>query len=637
MSQPLSAVETLEAHLAWAQGSWLGFAFADDAGAVRQLAEAVRSHAPGANLLAPRTPQELREGVARLIDQPPAKLTWLVACFDLAAEPWEEAADWFLMRSNERRQPLLDHLGGGLLIALPRAYRARVARAAPDLWSVRALVLDLPPSPAPLLPQPPVQRRIDALLRRLGFQARMRSDPWHAEIRARQETDRRQAARAIAAALPQLEVRMGPPLRVGMPPGEAVASLQIDLDAPLPPEVHELAPDPTLEPSDPLGSVDESLRTAAATWSQGWASETLELAERAVEGLGEGRPDDDRRMASALELGARARRELGDPPGALEALHRAVHLRRRLLGLHGADRPQRQRELARALSLRGQVLLAGPRPTEAESDLQEALGLRTALAQWSDDPETLGELALSHSLLADLHVAIAAVPEDLRTAEAASREALALRRRIVDAVDATRHLRQLGLAWGRLGRILDRQVFLRESERAWSKAVQYAARVAAASALPVHTLEESVARTQLAAVRWRRGDRSGAREEVARGIAQRRRLLADDPANARWAERLAVALGQGAQQALDEGDLPQANTWAEEAVQVGEQLVPTTGPQLRGLALAHLRLGDVRSASSDHEGAAASWDEARRLVPALELHSAVRAEQLRQDLALRGR
>ncbi len=644
----LSPAETLAAHLEWAQGSWLGFVFADDEGAVRSLAAQAAGRHGSPRTVHPTTPQQLREGVPRLLEGPRASLTWVLACFDEAAPaegeppgPWWEASDWFLMRANERRQPLLDHLQGGLLVALPVAYRSRVPVAAPDLWSARALVLDLPAAAPPTTTVPPVDRRIDVVMRRLAFQQRMRTDPWHAAVQTQVAADRDRLLARVTSELPGLVVRSQQGgVWIGVEPGESSPSIAMDLDTPLPPEGTHALPFPDVAEAllDPLSAVDATLRTAAATWSQGWASETLELAERALSRMpgATAGPDDDRRRATALELAARSRRELGDRAKALDDLDEAVCLRRRLEALHGDDGPQRRRELARALSLRGQLLLEGPDPARARPDLEDALALRFDLAQWSDDPENLADRALAHSLLADARVALADGPEDLRAAEAACREALAIRRRIAEAVDAPRHRRQLGLAWGRLARVLARQLHLREAEQAWVEAVATAADVAARSDLPVHAMEESVARTQLAQVRWRRGDRQGARRDVELAMAQRRQLVADDPANARWAERLAVALGQGAQQALDDGDHDRAFAWAEEAVSIGEQLVAATPSQLRGLALAHLRLGDVHAAARRQAEARRSWGRARELLPALEAASPSRAAQVREALDLRG-
>ena len=48
------------------------------------------------------------------------------------------------MRANEHRDELRRHLTGGLVFGVPDEWKPRVRDAAPDLWSVRSLVLDVP-------------------------------------------------------------------------------------------------------------------------------------------------------------------------------------------------------------------------------------------------------------------------------------------------------------------------------------------------------------------------------------------------------------------------------------------------------------------------------------------------------------
>jgi hypothetical protein len=52
------------------------------------------------------------------------------------------------MRANERRERIFRHLSGGLVFAAPPEIKPRVRNAAPDLWSLRSLVLELDPTPA---------------------------------------------------------------------------------------------------------------------------------------------------------------------------------------------------------------------------------------------------------------------------------------------------------------------------------------------------------------------------------------------------------------------------------------------------------------------------------------------------------
>ena len=63
---------------------------------------------------------------------------------DEPAGPWTAAWDWLMMRANEHRDALRRHLNGGLVFAVHKEWKPRVRNAAPDLWSVRSLVLETP-------------------------------------------------------------------------------------------------------------------------------------------------------------------------------------------------------------------------------------------------------------------------------------------------------------------------------------------------------------------------------------------------------------------------------------------------------------------------------------------------------------
>ena len=58
--------------------------------------------------------------------------------------PWTAAWDQLLLLLNERRDALLRHLEGGLMMVAPTAVKPRARVAAPDLWSIRAVVIELP-------------------------------------------------------------------------------------------------------------------------------------------------------------------------------------------------------------------------------------------------------------------------------------------------------------------------------------------------------------------------------------------------------------------------------------------------------------------------------------------------------------
>ena len=57
--------------------------------------------------------------------------------------PWEQAWDRALLTLNQARQPLRKQLGVGLIVAAPPRVKPRIREAAPDIWSIRSLVIDL--------------------------------------------------------------------------------------------------------------------------------------------------------------------------------------------------------------------------------------------------------------------------------------------------------------------------------------------------------------------------------------------------------------------------------------------------------------------------------------------------------------
>ena len=58
--------------------------------------------------------------------------------------PWTAAWDKLLLLLNERRDALGRHLQGGLMMVAPVAVKPRARVAAPDLWSIRSVVMELP-------------------------------------------------------------------------------------------------------------------------------------------------------------------------------------------------------------------------------------------------------------------------------------------------------------------------------------------------------------------------------------------------------------------------------------------------------------------------------------------------------------
>lgn len=154
-----------------AEGFWLGFIFSPSPRTVvelrRQVERMLRSRRPWwmfrhrfqrLMLIQPTSPDELRNMLPRLFDAKAARAghVWVEAvhvdsALQAATEndpgPWTIAWDWLMMRANERRDALRRHLTGGVVFAVPCEWKSRVRDAAPDLWSVRSLVLDVPGVP----------------------------------------------------------------------------------------------------------------------------------------------------------------------------------------------------------------------------------------------------------------------------------------------------------------------------------------------------------------------------------------------------------------------------------------------------------------------------------------------------------
>jgi tetratricopeptide (TPR) repeat protein len=572
--------ERLARHVAWSSGSppWVGFAFVDDPRALRRLQAAAREALPEGDfdrVLTPQTPQQLRQALARVVDEPGAALVWVTALHDEAPTtppgPWTEAWDWLLMRANERRQSLLQHVRGGLVLAMPRSGKARAREAAPDLWSVRAIVLE-PDAEAPASAP-------SALLPLLawdgeGFALVTADDP--AAIAALRE----------AAAARGLDARwLDPRVVRDDPPARAVVAGAPDAIAALPKGLRDRAalrlrlPGPSPRSADDLDAswsdverLDALERAAGAIYQQGWADEAAAVADDLVS---EARAAADApRLASGLELRARAQRELGARDRAVVDLDEAVRLRQTLATADAPDAPLRRAELARAWSVRGQLLLEAHELDAAAADLDAALRERQALAAWSDDAETLADLALSWSLRGELDLARG----DEDAAEEALREAARVRRRLADETGAWRHVRAYAGSLERWSRLLWRRGQPRSAADAIREAVTLRDQVCSGDPdNAAWTMEAASARAQLASILAVTGERARARQAIDDAVTSMRRLTSDEPDHERWAGRLIAARVVQAELALVDGDLATARS-AATAVLDGALDLATAAP-----------------------------------------------------------
>ena len=144
----------LRAQIELAESFWLGFVFSPSPRSViilRERAERLlRTQTQTLLLVRPSSPDELRSVLPMLLESPEpvrAGCTWIEAVREdspgAPEQPWTRAWDELFLRMNERRDALRARLKGGLMFAAPPGIKPRVRDAAPDLWSVRSLVIDL--------------------------------------------------------------------------------------------------------------------------------------------------------------------------------------------------------------------------------------------------------------------------------------------------------------------------------------------------------------------------------------------------------------------------------------------------------------------------------------------------------------
>jgi tetratricopeptide (TPR) repeat protein len=144
-----AAWQSLRQHIEWTQGFWIGWVFTDHTPSVHELhhriEEQLRAVGRSSVIEQPREPEELTAVLRGLL----AGADDCDGCVTVAVvrqeERWQAAWDQFLLRLNERRELLRTVLRGGLLLCAPTKFKARSREAAPDLWSIRSLALDVAP------------------------------------------------------------------------------------------------------------------------------------------------------------------------------------------------------------------------------------------------------------------------------------------------------------------------------------------------------------------------------------------------------------------------------------------------------------------------------------------------------------
>ena len=336
-SQGEDAWQQIRRQFELTSGFWLGFVFCPSprtAAVLRRRTEqTLRFRAQRLRVIRPSSPDDFGSLLPALFEPESAQAgcVWIESIRTSSpARHTNESGDWtsawdsFLLRANERRDAMRRHLEGGLILAAPPEVKPRVRDAAPDIWSIRSLVLELRPS------RPVSSGEIgqDSPLPRESHRG----------------TDSIQSDASVD---------------VGFGLAEADRIVRRIEGA---------------QGHNRHGLARILLRTVEGLLAQGKTKDAVERARRAVATL-RGRSDGEYVLADALSSLGEAARADGDIPVALECLEESLVIRRRLLDAYG-ETPQSLRDLSIILERLGGVRRAAGNLDAAVSDYEEALALR---------------------------------------------------------------------------------------------------------------------------------------------------------------------------------------------------------------------------------------------------------------------
>ena len=229
-----------------------------------------------------------------------------------------------LLRANERRDAMRRHLEGGLILAAPPEVKPRVRDAAPDIWSIRSLVLELRP------------------IRTVSSGGIDRDSPLSREIH--RETDSVQ---------PDASVDVG----LGLAEADRIIR-RIEGE----------------QGHNRHGLARILLRAVEGLLEQGKTQDAVETARKAVTTL-RGWSDGERILADALSSLGQAARADGDVSIALECLEESLAVRRRLLDTHG-ETAYALRDVSISLGKLGDLRRESGELAVAAAAYEESLALR---------------------------------------------------------------------------------------------------------------------------------------------------------------------------------------------------------------------------------------------------------------------
>lgn len=573
----------LRNQLELASGFWLGFVFAPSpapVGALQQRAEQLlRLQVRPTLSIDPANPADLTEVLPRLFadDARATGCVWVNAVHvDSPDRRWTAAWEQLLLRLNERRDSLRRHLAGGLVLVAHPIVKPLARDAAPDLWSVRSLVIELRPVV-----------RTEAEGGRRSFSADRES-----AVSSRRGIRLAGATRGSPVRLLLDEVDAA--LSDGRS-GEAAGKAR---------RVIELLESGT--------APDEDLATALAWLSRaeeaaGDYPAAVEHARRALRARG---GVDDALGLELLKRAGSLAGLLGDLEASIDAYEQMVAAARRSMG----DAPAHEAlaVLSDGLGWLGDARSRAGDLLGATAAFEEALAVdRRRVATGTGDIGALRDLSVS---LRELGVARLGAG-DLATSAALFDEALVLARRILDAHGPTPEaLSDVSASLDKLGGVSMRAGDHAAATAAYEESLALDRRALDAYGPSPEALRDlSVSLERLGDARLAAGDPAGATAHYQESLELRRRILDAHGPSGEALRNLSVILRKRADDRLSAADVPSGPAAYEESLALARRILDTYGPKpeavrdvtlaLAGAGRAHLRSRDVKSAGAAYEEA----------------------------------
>ena len=566
-----------------ADGFWLGFVFCPSPRTVavlrRRTGQILKFRAQRLRVIRPSSPDDFGSLLPALFEPESAQAgcVWIESIHTSSptrhareSGDWTLAWDRFLLRANERRDALRRRLDGGLILAAPPEVKPRVRDAAPDLWSIRSLVLDLPPSS--IASSGGVDR--DSLLTR--------------EIR-------REAGNVLSDASIDVEFGLAEADRIARRIEGAQGQSRHGLARIL-------------------------LRAVEGLLEQGKTQDAVERARKAVAVL-RGQSGGEHLLADALSSLSRAARADNDISVALECLEESLVVRRRLLDTHG-ETSQALRDLSISLGKLGDLRLECGELPAALAVYDESLALdRRLLDTYGETPQALRDLSISLGRLGDVRRETG----DVAAATTAYEESLVRCRRLLDAYGETpQALRDLSISLGRLGDVRRETGDVAAAAVVYEESLALRRRLVDAYGETSQALRDlSISLSRLGDVRRETGDVAAATAAYEESLALDRRLLDTYGETPQALRNLSISLDRLGDVRRETGDVAATAAAYEESLALDRRLVDTYGetPQaLRDLSISLGRLGNVRRETGDVAAATTAYEESlvlcRRLVDA---------------------